>query len=273
MIRLLHIEWLKISQSRYFKVMVGLWLAAFLIVPFGIDAAIDWLNDQGNLSFGGGTGLGADDLPIFSFTDIWHNLAWTYKLITILLSIIIVVNIGQEWEEKTMRQNIIDGLSRNEYFASKLLLIVAFSLLSTLLLLVMGLILGFSFSHDTSISAIVGHIDFLFGYFLHVLLQLNLAFLVINLLRKVGLTIVLFLIYWFFLEPMVNGILSITMPFNVGQFLPLEAASNLLPWPFSKYVLTPTIEHISSQSVWIALGWIAITVFLNRQLTIRRDLR
>lgn len=276
MINLLYIEWLKVSRSRYFKWMMGLWLLAFLSVPSGINYAIDWFDSQGAF-IGSFLQVAPQDFPIFNYTDIWHNLAFLYKIITPLLCIIVIVNIGQEWEEKTMRQNVIDGLSRTQYFFSKTLLLILLACLSTGLLLILGLILGGAFSDHISWSAVTGHMDFLFAYFLHVFLHLCMAALFINLFRRVGVTIVIFLIYIYALEPIGLGILSYlehqeVIP-EVSHLLPMSASRNLLPVPFGKYVFQWTPEHVTFRSVWPAVMWLVFALGLNALLSVRRDLR
>lgn len=273
--RLLYIEWLKVSKSKTFMWMMGLWLLSFLAVPFGVDSVLDWL--EGKELVKNLMGIAPSSFPIFSYIDIWHNLGYLYKFLTPLLCIIVIVNVGQEWEEKTMRQNVIDGLSRSEYFLSKTLLIFMFSAASTFLLFLMGLILGSLYSNVSGGEAIFGHMDFLGGYFLHVFLHLSLPFLFINLLRKIGLTTLLFLVGIYVVEPIMNGVASALTFFaempDLGVYLPFNASWNLLPFPFGKYVMSMTPDHLVTSSLLIALAWIALTMFFNYRLTTKRDLR
>ncbi|KAB2813704.1 ABC transporter permease [Phaeocystidibacter luteus] len=276
MIRLFYIEWLKISRSRYFKWMMGLWLFAFLVVPFGIDQFLSWINDSSDF-ISTDLGVKPEDFPVFYFIDIWHNLSYIYKLITPLLCIIVIVNVGQEWEEKTIRQNVIDGLSRTEYFFSKVILLAFLSFLSFTLLLILGLVLGGAMSGGFSWNEIVSHIDFLFAYWLHIFLHLNIAMLAINLMRKVGLTILIFLLYMYFIEPVAWGILGFMHAkqgwADLAVFLPIDASWSLIPSPLGKYITWYVHEHVQWSNVYPALAWLGITLLANARLMISRDLR
>lgn len=275
MIRLFSIEWLKLSKSRYFKWMIGLWLIAFLAVPFGLNKAIDLIVETGGELYAS-IGFDPAHLPIFSFTDLWHNLAYVYKLMTLLLSIIVIVNVGQEWEEKTMRQNVIDGMSRLEYFISKEVLLLTLTAISTGLFVLMGLVVGFSLSADTSMGAIVGHMDFVAAYALHVFLQLNIAMVFINLFRKVGVTILLFLVYLFVLVPVFWGLSELTLPDSISTFyryMPVTISWDVIPFPFEKYLFRITPDHVRLKSMSLGIVWAVILLFINNLLTTKRDLR
>ena len=63
-------------------------------------------------------------------------------LLNIVLGIIVIFVISNEYSFKTMRQNLIDGLNRNQLFVSKLLLISILTFLSTLVVYLSGLIAG-----------------------------------------------------------------------------------------------------------------------------------
>lgn len=271
MIRLFSIEWLKLSKSRYFKWMMGLWLIAFIAVPFGFNEAISWIAEQGAELY---TSLGFDAsmLPIFSFTDLWHNLTYVYKLMTLLLSIIVIVNVGQEWEEKTIRQNIIDGMSRTEYFISKEILLLTLTLLSTALLIAMGMVVGYMLSSDTSWASVTGHMDFVYGYAIHVFLQLNVAMLFINVFRKVGLTILLFLVYLYVLVPTFWG-LNLWNKSDVHSYLPVTVSWDVVPVPFGKYIFQLTPDHVDPKTLALGAVWVVILLFVNNLLTTKRDLR
>lgn len=277
MIRLFYIEWLKVSRSRYFKWMVGLWLLSFLIVPLGIDQLFDFLERTGDFTTND-LGISPTDFPIFSHHDLWHNLSYAYKLTSIFLCIIIIVNVGQEWEEKTIRQNVIDGLSRNQYFFSKVILMLGFSLLSTFLLFALGTGLGMQYFDEFNFTTLTSNISFLFGYTLHLFLHLSIAMLFINLIRRVGLTILLFTVYMYIVEPLVLSGVFIYMReakemHDYSVYLPFNSSWNLVPFPFGKYFLSYVSDTMNWVSIGIASIWLVIILFINSILTTRRDLR
>src|SRR5690606_20889818 len=68
--------------------------------------------------------------PIFDFVDIWQNMAWITFLFKYILAFMVIISICQEFSLRTVRQNMIDGLSRKEYIVSKVGLVAVLSLLS-----------------------------------------------------------------------------------------------------------------------------------------------
>ncbi len=273
MINLFYIEWLKVSKSRYFKWMMGLWLLAFISVPILLGETLEWASDNFN-GLDELLPMAAEDFPIFSPHDVWQNLAFVYKYISVFLCIIVIVNVGQEWEEKTIRQNVIDGMSRGQYFLSKTVMLLILSVLSTFGVFLLGFILG---STSDSEVGVMESFDFLLAYFLHVFLFISIAMLFINLFRKVGVTILVFLVYSFFVESIGAGILNAIFgkmgSVNVGSILPVEASWDLIPFPFKRYFMIYTPDYVNMGSVLMALAWTVIILFFNYLLTTRRDLR
>lgn len=194
MIRLLSIEWLKSAPSRYFRIMLGIWFFAFLALPIGFKLLLEWLESKG-FSLEQLPGISATDLPIFDFVDIWQNMAYVYKCITIFLAILVIVNVTNELDYKTYRQNIIDGMSKMQFFGSKMLLIVVLASATTLLVSLMGFVVGYLAAPDSSWSLVVKNINFLAAYWLHVLLFLSLAMLLALLVKRAGIIIALLLFF------------------------------------------------------------------------------
>ncbi len=272
MTNLIYIEWLKVSRSRYFKWMMGLWLLAFISVPIFLGEALEWI-----ASIDGASEIlpiSPEDFPIFSPHDVWQNLAYLYKFVTAFLCIIVIVNVGQEWEEKTIRQNVIDGLSRNQYFFSKTILLLILSFISTLGVFLLGFILGSTSSSEVNVFSSV---DFILAYWLHLFLHMNVSMIFVNLFRKVGITILIFLIYVYFIEPIAVGILDGAVgtlgPIDAGTIMPIESSWDLIPFPLGRYFMFYTADYVKLANVVVALGWTAILMFLNSLLTTKRDLR
>ena len=68
---------------------------------------------------GFGQEINIDRIPLYHFPDIWQNLAWTSGLLKMGVAIMVVVSITNEYTYRTIRQNIIDGMSREEFLLSK----------------------------------------------------------------------------------------------------------------------------------------------------------
>ena len=276
MVRLFKIEWYKLRATRYFWVLSILSLVAFLLIPLLGDVILNWIENNVN-------GISDDfliqpsQLPIFDFVDVWQNLAWVYKRISILLSFIVIISVTNDLDYKTARQNIIDGMSRKEFWLSKMTFILAMAGVSTLLFLIIGLIIGYSMSPVTEFEYVVRNIEFVGAYFLQVLSMLMFSFMVSLIVKRSGFAIALIILWNYIVENVVLGVNAIFDEIGwldsmwVSNSMPLEAASNLIPNPLFKYVLMDTPDYVPWESLLIALSWMAIyTVFTLRRIQ-RRD--
>ena len=119
--RLLQIELIKLWNNRASKTLIyGYFI---LLTSIALIAAIKF--DIGPIKFH------LAEQGIFNFPYIWHFNTFVAALLKIFLAIIIVSMMSNEYTYKTIKQNLIDGLSKKEFIASKFLTVVLFSLVST----------------------------------------------------------------------------------------------------------------------------------------------
>ena len=273
MIRLLKIEWLKSMPSRYFRIMVGIWLVAFLALPLGFKLFLQYIESTG-FSLDQLPGINATDLPIFDFVDLWQNLAYVYKCISIFLALLIIINITNELDYKTFRQNIIDGMSKGHFLASKLLLMVCLATGAATLVLLGGLIIGYIASPVTEWQFVVKHINFVAAYWLHIMVFLSFSMLLSLLIKRAGITIALLLFWMFIVEPIGDAMLTFAFKLPLlADLLPMQGHWNLIPRPIEKYALSETRFWVSTQSVLIALGQLSIYLTAIWLLLTKRDVK
>ena len=111
MIRALKLEWLKIRNYRTFWVLVGMYSVALIIICFGGTFFLEYLKNQG-ADF---DGIDPTILPIYDFPDIWQNITYLATFLKILLAFIVIISVNNDQSYNTLRQNIIDGISKREY--------------------------------------------------------------------------------------------------------------------------------------------------------------
>ncbi|MFK7925312.1 MAG: ABC transporter permease [Bacteroidia bacterium] len=271
MLRLLSIEFYKLRYTRYFWILAGLFLVFLLAVPIASKALLDYLSSIGETIF---DNLNPADLPIFDFVDLWQNLTWIYSAFSIFLGFIIVISIGNEYSYGTIKQNIIDGMSRQEFLLSKLIFIAALSLIVSILAMIIGLIMGFLWSPVTDLAFILEHIEFIPAYFLH-LFTFQVFCLVIGLLvKRSGITIAVLTFYVYVIEPIIASILEFKYEIVwLADLLPLSAIGNIIPLPFTKYAMLETQTSVGMDDLAILLGYAALWVFLAYRIITKRDLR
>ena len=118
MLHLLKIDLKKMTSYRTFWVVCGLY---FLTLGFGAASGMEFLKWLANLLDNFDQKLNISRIPLYHFPDVWMNLIWFGGLLKVVLAIMVVISITNEFTYRTLRQNIIDGLSRTEFLVSKIL--------------------------------------------------------------------------------------------------------------------------------------------------------
>ncbi|MEM7552354.1 MAG: ABC transporter permease [Bacteroidota bacterium] len=259
MIRLIRIEWLKLRNYKIFWILLSLYLLAIVIICSGGVALLEWLKNEG-AEF---NGVDPTIIPIYDFPDIWQNMTWIASFLKIIPAFIVIISMTNETTYRTNRQNIIDGLSKNEFILSKFSLIFCLSLISTLVIFVNGLISGLIHSGVTDLNSIFTDIEFLGAFFIQNIIFLFFAFLLASMMRKAGFVIVLLFMYSLIFEPVI-AVLFEHEPYlsqevglkHIAPFLPVNAVSNLIRVPFQRYVFMEIQNYIALKDLSIAIGWL-----------------
>ncbi len=253
MIRLIKIEFLKLSKLRAVWILIGLYLAALIGVSLSGKLLLDYLTGKG-VEF---NGLNPGMIPIYDFNDIWQNLAFIAGYFKIFPGLILIISVSNEFSYQTHRQNIIDGLSRTEFFLSKLSFAGFLAIVSAVFLLCIGLVLGFRYSPVTDFANVTEQMFFIPVHALQFFTYFLFATWLIMVIRKAAITIVLLLLYTVVLEPIAVGLLYsglFNLP-HIADLLPLQAISNLIPMPFGKYALQYTQDFVGTRELITALLW------------------
>ena len=133
---------------------------------------------------------------IYNFPEIWNFTTYIVALLKIFLGLIIVFSISQEFSNRMFKQNTIDGLSRKEFIASKLLTITVFTIVSTLIVFIITLFLGHTYSKSTDSEMVFKEIFFIGNYFVKLFTFFCFLMFLSILLRKSMFVFLGFFVYW-----------------------------------------------------------------------------
>lgn len=133
-----------------------------------------------------------------------------------------------------------------------------------------GLLTGIIYTPNYDFIDIFTGIEFVFAYFLDVLLYLLFAFLLTVLIKRSGLTIALLVIY-LPLEYIITANLPDSIAF-IGAYFPMHAMNNLIEFPFPKYVFQEIQDYVSLKSIIVALCYVAIIPIVIHEKLKRSDL-
>lgn len=279
MFRLLSIEFQKILKNRASKFLV---LAYFVLLSF-IAFIVSIEFELGDFK------LRVADQGIFNFPYIWHFNTYIAAWFKLFLAIVVVSMMANEYSYGTLKQNLIDGLSKKEFILSKFYTIVIFALVSTVFVFVLSLILGYSFSSYNEASIVFSDLDYLFAFFIKLVAFFSFC-LFLGILVKRSAFALGFLFILFVGEFIIYNLLrwdfypKTDVYKHVTQFFPLMSMSNLIDEPFSRLSAIKNIEAtITGESVErlydvqfteiaIVLAWTLTFIWLSYKLLQKRDL-
>ncbi|RZJ51986.1 MAG: ABC transporter permease [Flavobacterium sp.] len=276
--RLISIEIQKIWKNKASRVLT---LTYFILLSFiALIASIKF--NIGPLKFQ------VAEMGIFNFPFIWHFNTYVAALLKFFLAIVIVSMMANEYSYGTLKQNLIDGLSKKEFILSKFLTVVVFALCSTIFVFFMSLILGLSFSSYNEFGIVFSDLEYLLAFFIKLIGFFSFC-LFLGILVKRSAFALGFLLVWSFIESIIKGLLvfQIFPESNTGnyitQFLPLEAMSNLIIEPFTRLSLIKSIGTqigventkdygVHALPIFIVLVWTFLFVYFSYKLLKNRDL-
>jgi len=281
MLRLLTIEFYKLKHNRASKVLSIIYFG--LLTSIALIAAIKF--DIGPVKFH------LAEMGIFNFPYIWHFNSFIAAILKFFLLLVIVSMMANEYSFKTLKQNLIDGLSKKEFILSKFYTVIAFSLISTLFIFVVSLILGLIYSDYNEFAIITSDLEYLLAFFIKLVGFFSFG-LFLGILVKRSAFAVGAMVVWFIAESIFKGYLFWSFkeddnPFDkvseIMQFLPLEAMSNLIKEPFSRLGAVKSVANQISEeftksypveftTILIVSVWTFIFIYLSFKLLKKRDL-
>lgn len=275
MLRLLQLELQKLLLNKTSKVLI--------FISFVLPFLVILLSSIKINVFGFFT-LELGELGVFNFPIIWHLTTFFASQFKFFFAIVVVSMIGNEYSNKTLKQNLIDGLSKKEFILSKFYTIVFFSLVSTVLIGLISLCIGLYYSSYNEFGIIIQEINFLLGYFVKLVgffsLCLFLGMLVKRSAFALAFLFVLYIFEWLVFWGAYEAFGSTDSAFKLKNFLPLESMYKLIDQPFQRIAMTKFPEKaelvydyaVHWYEIAIVLGWTALFIFLSYRLLKKRDL-
>ncbi len=264
MIRLLRVELRKQVSSSGFWILLALHAIVIILISMNFSSLLK----NANVMINDIPDIDLSLKPILEFPDIWQNLTYIAGYFKIILALIVITSVSNEITHGTLRQNVIDGFSRKEWLFSKIGLAKILALFSTILVAAIGFILGYAQGTDAETSQIFMRMDFVFAYFVELIVYFVYALFLVLILKRTGLSIILLLVYDFILEP----ILSWSIPEPINDFLPMNTLDNLNTFPFTKYVGNEIQNFVSIEQLVWAVVYGIIFSGLTYLILMKRDI-
>ena len=281
MFRLLTIEFHKLRYNRASKILSIIYFG--LLTSIALIAGIKFEIGNFKLHFA--------EMGIFNFPYIWHFNTYVAAILKFFLLLVVVSMMSSEYSYKTLKQNLIDGLSKKEFILSKFYTVIAFSLASTIFVFIVSLILGVLYSDYNEFAIIMSDLQYLFAFFIKLVGFFSMG-LFFGILIKKSAFAVGAMVLWFFAESIFKGYLfwnfkntenTSEKVDTLMQFLPFEGMSNLLKEPFTRLGAVRSVANqigetftksydVEFSAIVIVTTWTFIFIYLSFKLLKNNDL-
>ncbi len=258
----------KIKNYRTFWVLAILFLVIQGVLCSSWQAYINYLAEHSNNK----TILKlVENFALYHFRDIWHNLTYVAGFFKFILAVFVITSICNELSYRTLRQNIIDGLSRFDFLMSKMSLVFMLSLASSVFLFLQGSVLGLIYTKPADYHYFFNDAEFLISFFFESMFFYTFALLIGLLIKRTGLSMILLFVYVYIAEP----VIALNIPDKMQwlkNLMPVYAMNNLNEVPFKKYAMMTTKEYVALTDVLIVSAYILIFVGISYLVLRKRDL-
>lgn len=270
MMRLLKIELKKVMPSRAFKILAIMYIVAMVIISMGVMPFFQFL--KAKFTDFGADGVDPTIIPFYEFPDIWQNLTNVMIYFKLLLGFSLIFSITNEYSYRTIRQNVIDGLTKHEFIWSKIIMAGFLSAVSTIALFALGLITGFIYSSELSFVLIFEDVHFLLAFFLQLFAFLLFTLFVGTLIRK---SIIAMGVLVFWVMAVENGLWLYSRAKQhewIEYLLPVKSINALIHTPFPKYAFQEIQDYITFPELALVLAWGGLFYWATTRLVVKRDL-
>jgi ABC-type transport system involved in multi-copper enzyme maturation permease subunit len=193
--------------------------------------------------------------------------------------------IGNEYSNRTLKQNLIDGMSKKEIILSKFYFIFAYSLGMTIIVFLITATIGIfnTPSQDLYLDTFFSGSEFILAYFVKLLTFFSFCLFVGVLIKRSAFALG-FLFISFILELILYGLFrfewyNYDTSNDIMQFFPFTSMWNLIDEPTTRIIAlhNPSEMFVTDYPAYwyefvIAIVWIFIYIFLSYRLLKRRDL-
>lgn len=274
MLKLLKIEWLKIRNYRTFIVIACFFALGVFTSNYIVFSTFKNIVNKANTA-----GLVSKFNP-YDFYYTWQTTSYTTGFLLMLPALLLIILVTNEFTYRTNRQNILDGLNRNEFVNVKLALAVIAAIVSTILVFITAISFGFLSGTSFSMNGF-SHVGF---FFLKALSYNLLAILISVWIRRTGFAIGIYFIY-LGAENIISQLLdvwSIKLRSDgvadlgsMGDYLPMNSSDGLLTFPdnpLKSLAKSNLPTDYTSVVVVMAIIYLLLFFWFSRQRIIKTDL-
>ena len=262
---LLSLEWKKYNKNLIFRILI---LAYAVLLPSALML-----------------GKKLKDVPppldsnqvFFMFPTVWEYLGYIGNWMSFFfLGFFAVLMVTTEFSNRTLRQNIINGLQRWQFLLAKLYFAIAISAGVALYYATCALIIGYFNTDYVVWNKVFQHADLIPRFFLMTFAYMTFGIFLGVLIKRTGIALFAYFAYIMFVEVILRwGVHLYFLKHRSMHFYPLNAFEDLVPTPFAPQAdqfarqydfslfLNPT-EAIITSLIYLALFLVIIFRYILR---------
>jgi len=253
--RLIQLEWMKVSGYRTFWIFLSLYALLIFVVYFGFDSILK---------------LGIDLSGVYRFPDVWYYVSYVSSWFAPILAVLMITLMSNEFTFKTLRQEIIDGLSRSEFLTAKLAFAAIISIGAGIVALIVGFTIGFLKGNQSFGNETFSQLDYILRISWVCFGMMSAAILITLILKRSGIAILIFLSLFWIVEPLAGRIWLA----DIYPYFPLNSLDEFISSPISLESPVPNFGRTPTKTgVLIAgISWPIVFIIASYQLLKSKDL-
>jgi hypothetical protein len=166
-------------------------------------------------------------LPLYQFPHVWNFTTWISSIYNISLILLVIMLTSNEFTNRTYKQQVIFGLSRDELLIQKIFLLLFLSFYDVLLVGVSSVMSGMVYSYKMTLGLAFERAWIMPLLFIQIFTYLCYGLLFSLIFKNMILSGVTFLMYRVIVEP----IIRMNVDENIRNFFPFKFLMNLTPPP------------------------------------------
>lgn len=271
LINLLQLEWKKLKHNDTIKVLLIFYLA-LLPSLFLVGKSIPFPDELGSSS------------TFYMFPKVWNYLGYVGNWLNwFFLGFFAILIITNEFSYKTLRQNIINGVSRQDFYISKIATLLFVSLAVSLYFFLVGGAFGLTHTETIYLTKATENLYIVPQFFLNAFSYMVFALFLAVILRRTGAALVAYVGYVMFLEPILRWWIHANAMRksvnNTMHYYPMNATEDLLPLPvpspdFATNNDMPNLEVFlsSTEAITVTLIFVSLFIAFSYYKIMRSDL-
>jgi ABC-2 type transport system permease protein len=266
---LFNLEWKKFSGNTTTIVLITIFS---IIAPFAILFGKDIFKDAG------------PPFPspnvFYEFPSVWDYQGWIGTwLAPFIMGFMMIYMITSEVSNRTLRQNIITGMTRQDFFLGKVLSMIVLASYASLLYAISCIILGIIHTDGWDMELLLDNNFGTTRHFIMYIGYMSLAFLLSFLIKRGTLTILIYFFYVLMLEPILQALHVYYIRNASRNYWPANVFEDLSPLPLFKipsfFVRKDwNFDFILNYqtAIGVSILYIAIFIFWSYRWFTRRDI-